>query len=170
MNNKNLRLKTGAMVIMAGLYSAGVVAEEATGQATATVLTPLVINNITNMAFTTIASGTNGGTLIMDNAGGITSGGAGDAIVVGGGGGTPLGFDVTGESGNTVTISVSNGVLNDGGANNMALTMDAVPNLALTGGADSVAVGGTLTVAAGQAGGSYTTATGTPLTITVNYQ
>lgn len=169
MKSANIQLKIGALALITGLYSTGAVAEAVDGTATATVVAPLIIDNLVTMTFNSVASGTLGGTLIMDNAGGVTQGGAGDAIIVGGGGGTPLGFDITGENGQTITISVSDGVLNSG-ANNMNLAMDAVPNLALTGVAQSVTVGGTLTVAAGQPGGAYTTDTGTAVTITANYQ
>ncbi|RKZ56244.1 MAG: hypothetical protein DRQ44_16910 [Gammaproteobacteria bacterium] len=163
----NVKLKIGALAVIAGLYSAGASAETATGVATANVLTPLVIDSLITMDFTDIAGGTSGGTLIMDDAGGVTT--TGDAIVIGGGGGTALGFDVTGENGQTVIISVSDGVLNNGG-NNMNLAMAAVAPLSTDGSAQSVTVGGTLNVAAGQAGGAYTTATGTAVTITANYQ
>ena len=165
----NVKLKIGALAVIAGLYSAGASAETNTGVATANVIEPLVIDSLVTMDFTDISGGTGGGTLIMDDAGGITT--TVDAIVIGGGGGTALGFDVTGENGQTVIISVSDGVLNNGG-NNMNLTMAVVAAspLSTDGTAQSVTVGGTLTVAAGQPGGTYTTATGTAVTITANYQ
>lgn len=171
MKNTNRKLKIGALAVIAGLYSAGALAEAVDGIATATVITPLTINNLATMTFNTISPGTLGGSLVMDDAGGVV--GIGDAFVVGGGGGTALGFDITGESGQTIIISVSNGVLSNGvAADDMALTMGAVPNLLLTAGPDSVAVGGVLTLPAGQTAGAYSTAgaTGTAVTITANYQ
>jgi len=167
MKKTNIKLKVGGLAVIAALCSTGAVAETQNGVAVATVITPLVINNLVTMDFTTIASGSSGGTLAMDNAGAITP--SGDAIVIGGGGGTPLGFDITGEASQAYTLTVGDGVLSDG-TNTMAIAMDAVPATPLTGSAQSITVGGTLTVGASQPAGSYTTnAPGTPIVITANY-
>lgn len=169
MKKTNIQLKIGAAAILAGLYSAGAVAETKDGTAIATVITPLIINNLVTMDFGSIASGSAGGTLSMDAAGAVTVA-SGDADVVGGGAGTALAFDITGEAAQAYTLSVGNGVLSDG-TNTMAITTDAVAAPALTGAAVTVTVTGDLTVGASQVAGAYSTANagGTPITITANY-
>jgi hypothetical protein len=170
MKNKKLQFKIGVIAIMAGLYSTGAVAETQNGTAVATVITPLVINNLVTMDFTTISAGSAGGVLSMDATGAVTVA-SGDADVIGGGAGTALAFDISGETGQAYTLSVGNGVLSDGSGNTMAITTDAVAAPGLTVAAQTVTVSGDLTVGASQTAGSYSTANGggTPITITANY-
>ena len=99
----NKQLKVGALALMASLYSTGIVAETANGVAITTVITPLIINNLVTMNFTTIASGTNGGDLTMDDAGAIVT--SGDADVIGAGG-TALSFDISGAASQAYTLTV----------------------------------------------------------------
>lgn len=168
----NVKLKLGALAVIAGLYSTGASAETAPGEATAYVVEPLTITAVQPMDFGDISGGTGGGTLPMLDGGGITP--TGDAIVIGGGGGTPLGFSITGEATYSVVISVTSAPVLSNGTQTMNLAMNAVAAspLTTTGAAQPITVGGTLTVAAGQAGGAYSTNTagGTPVVITANYQ
>lgn len=171
----NVKLKLGALAVIAGLYSAGASAETAPGEATANVITPLTITAVQIMDFGDISGGTNGGTLTMADGGGITEGG--DAIQIGAlNTGTPLGFSITGENLYSVVISINNitppPVLSNGLGGTMALAMNTVPDLATTGVAIPITVGGILTVNLGQAGGAYSTDTagGQPVVITANYQ
>jgi len=170
MINTNIRLKVGVIALMAGLYSTGALAETKDGTAIATVITPLVINNLVTMDFGTIASGSAGGVLSMDGTGAVTVA-SGDADIIGGGAGTALAFDISGETGQAYTLTVGNGVLSDGGGNTMAITTDAVVAPGLTIAAQTVTVSGDLTVGASQAAGNYSTANagGTAITITANY-
>jgi len=169
MKNPNIQLKIGALALMAGLYSAGAVAETQNGTAIATVITPLIINNLVTMDWTTISSGTAGGTLSMAGGGAITVI-SGDADVIGGGAGTELAFDISGANAQAYTLTVGNGVLSDG-TNTMAITTDAVTAPSLTPAAQTVTVSGDLTVGASQVAGSYSTANagGSPIVITANY-
>lgn len=171
MKNTNTRLKISALALLAGLYSAGAVAETASGVATANVIEPLIIDNLVAMAFGDIAAGTVGGTITMASGGALSA--TGDADIVGPTTGTPLTFDITGEAGQACTMTVSDGVLSDGGTESMAIATNDPACPALTGGgtADSVEVIGVLTLAGSQAAGAYSTASagGTPITITANY-
>ena len=171
MNNTNTKLKIGALAVIAGLYSTGAVAETADGTAVATVVAPIVINNFTTMDFASLAGGTSGGTMAVDNAGALTPSGTVVAIT---GAGSELGFDITGEPLLMVDVSFSAANLSNGTpADDMALAVDAVASFALAAGANSIVTGGTLTVAGAQAAGSYTTGgggTALPITVTVSYQ
>ena len=169
MKSTNLTLKLGAVALLAGLYSSATVAETASGTAIASVITPLVINNLVTMDFTTIAAGSTGGVLTMDAAGAVTVL-SGDADVIGGGAGAALAFDISGEPAQLYTLTVGNGVLSDG-TNTMNITTDAVTPPSLTIAAQTVTVSGDLTVGASQASGTYSTANagGTAITITANY-
>lgn len=170
MKNIKIQLKTGIIVVMAGLYSTGAVAESKTGEATATVIQPLLISNIIDMDFGTVASGSAGGDITMASGGGLSVT-SGDADIVGAGGGTPLTFDISGQSGQAYTLTVSNGVLENAAGDQMTVTTSVTAQPALTGGADAVEVTGVLTLGPSQATGAYSTATGggTSITITANY-
>ena len=170
MKKTNIQLKIGAMALMAGLYSAGAVAETQNGVATANVITPLVISNLVAMNFGDIAAGSLGGDITMAAGGGLTVT-AGDADIIGPTTGTPLTFDITGEALQAYTLTVSDGVLSDGGIETMAVATTSPAGPALTGAAVSVEVTGVLTLGASQPAGIYSTANGggTPITITANY-
>lgn len=158
------------MAVLAGLCSTGAVAETATGVANATVVEPLIINNLVAMDFSTIASGAAGGTITMAAGGGLSVT-SGDADIVGVVGGTPLTFDITGEAAQACTLTVSDGVLANAGGDTMGLATTDPACPALTGGADNVEVVGVLTLGASQPSGAYSTGTagGTVITITANY-
>ncbi len=172
MKKTNKQLKVGALALIAGLSSTAAVAETADGVAITTVITPLIINNLATMDFTTISSGTNGGVLTMDAAGAVTVL-SGDADIIGAGTGAALAFDISGEASQAYTLTVGNGVLSDGLAtpNTMAVTTDAVTAPTLTVAPQTVTVSGDLTVGGSQPAGSYSTANtgGTPIAITANY-
>lgn len=169
MKNRNKQLKIGALALMAGLYNTGAVAETLSGVATANVIQPLVISNPVAMDFGDIASGSAGGDITMASGGAMTA--TGDADIIAPTTGTPLTFDITGQATQAYTLTVSDGVLSDGGIGAMAVATTNPAGPALTGVAVSVEVTGVLTLGALQPAGAYSTANagGTPITITANY-
>ena len=168
MKNTNIKLKIGALALMAGLYSTAAVAETADGVAAATVIQPLVLTATQTMFFGTVApNSVAAGTLSMDNTGAVTSGDL-DVITAAG---TTLQFTIQGEAAQAYTLGIANGLLGDGGVNTMAIVITGNDAVALTGAAVTVIVTGDLSVGASQPAGNYTTAAGngTPIVITANY-
>jgi hypothetical protein len=172
MKNKNIKLKTGVIALLAGLYNTGAVAETTNGVAVASVIEPLILAATQTMDFGTVASNSTGGTLSMDSAGAVTSA----TLDVISATGSTLQFTIQGEAGQAYTLNIADGVLSDGGspANTMALTItgnDDNGSLAASGVPETVTVTGDLTVGASQAAGSYSTANsgGTAIVITANY-
>ncbi len=173
MNTLNKRLlSTLAAAVLAGVYSNNVLAADATGNASATVLTPLSIAQTTAMNFGQVAGDQSvATTVVLANTGGTSS--ADGAYTDGAG--VAGGFDVWGDTGQTYTITLpADGVVTltgpgaamsvDGFSNNLGAT-GTVDGTTSDGAADFT-VGATLTINAGQVAGAYT---GT-YTVTVNYQ
>ncbi|MFZ3042283.1 MAG: DUF4402 domain-containing protein [Thiobacillus sp.] len=132
-------------------------AASATGNATATVITPIAIANTADLAFGKFAAST-GGTVVMSPAGTRTATGAVVLSTV-----TPgaaASFDVTGDNNATYAITLPATASIASGANTMTVdtftsTPSATGTLSATG-AETVTVGGTLTVASAQVAGAYT--------------
>lgn len=172
MKNTNIQFKIGALALIAGLYSTGVVAETASGTATATVIQPLVLAVTSPMDFGSVAAGAAASTLSVAVGGAVTETGGGDAVVINGTG-SALAFTITGLSGQTYALTIDDGILDDGAGSGapMAVTITGDDRPAtLDGTAQTITVTGDLDVAAGQVAGDYSTATGgTPILITANY-
>src|SRR5690554_284400 len=142
-----------------------------TATTAATVVAPIAIAQAQDMGFGEFAAG-DGGTVTLTTAGVLTPGG--DVVVTGT---TPTTtaaqFTVTGVADATFSLGITDDDLSSG-ANTMALatvhaldasSQDSPATGTLTGGTQTIYVGGTLTVAADQAPGAYT---GT-VTATVEY-
>ena len=146
----------------------------ATATASATVVTPISIVNNTNMNFGNIAvQASTGGTVALSAAASATrtAGGAGGVTLPNVTGTvTSAKFTVSGTANYTYTITLpGSAVVLSSGANNMNATSfinSAAGTLDGTGN-QIFYVGATLTVAAAQPAGAYTTAT--PFNVTVNY-
>lgn len=144
------------------------------GKSTTVAITPLTLTAGVAMNFGQVASGSTGGTLIMD-ASGARSVGSGDADVVNdGAAGTAGTFFVVGDAGLAFSVTYVDGVLrNDLDASTMTIGSftDTSAGLVLTGGSDPFSVGATLTLNGLQSKGNYSTANpgGTPYSVTVNY-
>ena len=145
----------------------------ATANASAYVVTPISITKTTDMNFGNLAvSASTGGTVVLSTAGARTATG-GVTLPSTTGTVTAATFTVAGEGSYTynITLPSSAVTLSDGSGHTMtATTFTSDPTAlagALTAGTQTLYVGATLNVAAGQAAGSYTTAT--PFTVTVNY-
>lgn len=143
-----------------------------TATTSATVVEPIAIVNAQDLSFGEFAAGT-GGTVEL-TSGGVASRGTGD-IVVTGGTATAAQFTVTGAADASFEIAISDNELTH---TDTSTTMALVTNHdltgsagddpatgTLTGGTQTIYVGGTLTVANAQIDGVYS---GT-ITATVNY-
>ncbi len=138
----------------------------ATVDVTATLLAPISISSSGDMDFgTMLTTGNPGGTVIVTTAGARTCSAEVDCL-----GGFPAAaaFDVTGEGGNTYSITLPSSATLTSGGDTMTIDTfnhDAGGTPTLGGGSDTFNVGATLNVGATQAAGTYS---GT-FSVTVNY-
>jgi hypothetical protein len=178
--NKHVRftsygLKLAVMALAIGAAGSAVAANTATATSTSTVVTPIAIANSANLSFGDIAGGSSAGTVTVSPDG--TRGVTGGTVAVGG---TPSAakFDVTGQAGLTYAIdfSTTSTTLTSGGNTMAFATVSDLTGGAITsgnvssgtlsaGGTQTIFVGGTLTVGANQAAGTYN---GT-INVAVNY-
>ena len=143
----------------------------ASATSTATIVAPIGITNTVDMNFGNIAV-SGAGTVVLDPAGTRTTTGAITLPAITGTV-TAASFDVTGNDGYTYTITLPSTdytITRVSGSETMIVnTFTSNPNGTgtLTGGSETLNVGATLNVSAGQVGGTYTNATG--FDVTVNY-
>jgi len=143
----------------------------ASATSTATIVAPIGIANTVDMNFGNIAV-SGAGTVVLDPAGTRTTTGALTLPAITGTV-TAASFDVTGNDGYTYTITLPSTdytITRVAGTETMIVnTFTSNPNGTgtLTGGSETLNVGATLNVSAGQVGGTYTNATG--FDVTVNY-
>ena len=143
----------------------------ATATATATVITPISISKNTDMNFgnLAVASGT-GGTLVLAPAG-TRSSTSGVTLPSTAGTVSAATFTVTGTGSSTYAITLPGSVTltHSGGVQTMSagsFTSNPSVTGVLSSGTQDIAVGATLTVAAGQLAGVYTSGN---FNVTVNY-
>ncbi len=149
---------------LVALSSGAAHAATATGTANATVVTPIAIVHAPGAAlnFGSFDAGT-GGSVTVTQAGVGTAGGG--VAFVSGNSNTADAFNVTGDGTRSFNITTGGGTVSNG-TTTMAFSTTSPATGTLIVGAASFNVGGTLTVASGQATGVYT---GT-YTATVVYQ
>jgi len=168
---KHLKKLVSFALIFAGITTAAFAQASATSNASATIVGPIGITNTTAMNFGNVAVSAVAGTVVMTPAGvrSITGGCTLPAIT-----GSPAAaaFSVTGAANYTYAITLPGAATTiTSGGNTM--TVDAwssTPNGAGTlsaGGSQTLTVGATLNVAGSQPAGTYVS--GTPFTVTVNY-
>ena len=149
-SSSRIALLATAVVALSSLSSAAIAAS-INGNASATVLTPITVTQNTALSFGTLAANA-AGSVTISTAGGRTFSG----VVVTPGGFAAGAFGITGSTGATFAITLGTPTALASGGNSMAFT---VASSAATGtialGVANFTVGGTLTVAAGQAAGSY---------------
>ncbi len=154
---------------LAGVLQSSAQAANTTATASAVVATAIGISKTFDMDFGTVAEDGSGGTIILATDGSRTI--TGGASALSGSPGAAASFAVTGEGANTYTIVITGDpVTLDSGGNTMTATTFVTlptPTGTLSGGAETLLVGATLTLAAGQATGTYLSAT--PFTVTVAY-
>lgn len=159
-----------AIVLILGLRGTSFAQVSATATASATIITPIAISKTVDMNFGNIAVSGTGGTVVLAPAGTRTSTG-GVTLPVVAGTVAAASFTVTGLSTYTFSISLpSSPITITSGSNTMTVgtfTSNPATTGTLTGGTATVNVGATLNVGASQAAGTYTS--GTPFTVTVNY-
>ena len=143
----------------------------ATATASATIITPIASANASDMDFGNVAVDATPGTVIMTPAGARSVTG-GVTLPATTGTVTAASFTVTGQASFTYSITLPAGATTiTSGANSMTVntwTSNPTPTGTLDGtGSQTLSVGATLNVAAGQAAGTYVS--GAPFTVTVNY-
>jgi spore coat protein U-like protein len=163
-----------AVLALAICGAGSAMAATASATSTSVVVTPIQISKATDLSFGAIASSGTAGTVTLTPGGTRTVGGG---AVAAGGVSTAAKFDVTGQAGLTYAISMAGTSANlTSGSDTIpftvisdvtasAITTGIAATGTLTGGAQSIYVGGALTVAANQAAGTYT---GT-VAVAVNY-
>jgi hypothetical protein len=161
-----------SLAILAACCAGNALAATATAPSTSTVIVPIAIAKTADLTFGKLAAGgTAGSVTVSPNGARSFSGGT----TTGGGTSSAAQFNVTGEPGLTYSITLGGTQLTSG-ANNLAfttvsdttassITTGNVTSGTLTGGAQSIFVGGTLTVGANQAPGAYSGS----VTATVDY-
>jgi hypothetical protein len=157
-------LKLAAMALAICGAGSAIAANNATATATSTVVAPISITKSTDLAFGTFSGGATGGTVTVATNG--TRSKTGDVVLMGTTGAAAK-FDVSGSGSLTYTITLAGDTtLSDGGTNSMAFarvsdltgagaTSGNVTSGTLSAGAQSIYVGGVLTVGVNQAAGSY---------------
>ena len=168
---KHLKRLLTFAIIFAGITTAALAQVSATATASATIVGPIGIANTANMNFGNVAVSAVAGTVVMTPAAvRSTTGGCTLPVVTGT---VAAGaFNVTGAAAYTYAITLPAAATTiTFGANTMTVdTWTSTPSGTGTlsaGGSQALTVGGTLHVGASQAAGTYIS--GTPFTVTVNY-
>ena len=146
----------------------------ASATATATIVAPIAISKTVDLNFGNVAVIASG-TVVLAPADGTRTKTGGVTLPSTIGTVTAASFDVTGEGVYTYAITLPSSdytITRVGGTETMAVNVfksypDVADNGALTAGAQTLKVGATLNVGAGQVAGTYTNATG--FDVTVNY-
>lgn len=170
---RGLHVAVSALTVLACCGAADASAATATATSTTTIVTPIAIAKAADLSFGKFASGATAGTVTVSPNGARTA--TGGALPAGGTV-TAAQFNVTGQAGLTYTITLGGSTTLSDGTNTMAftaisdvtasaITTGTVATGTLTGGAQSLFVGGKLTVGANQVANTYT---GT-VTATVDY-
>jgi hypothetical protein len=159
----NLSLAVLALALTAATGSA--IAAQATATSTSTVVTPISITAPVNLSFGSIAVGGTGGSVTLTPGGTRTADGG---VTLAGGTVSAARFDVSGMGSLTYSIAFTGAATLSDGTNNMAFTRISdltasaktsgadVVSGTLSSGAQSIFVGGVLTVGANQPAGTYT--------------
>ena len=167
---KNLIAVFAAIVLVAGLTATANAQVTGTATGSATIITPIAITNAGNMNFGNIAVSASAGTVVLSPASvrSITGGVTLPAVT---GTVTAAAFTVTGLGSSTYSIQLPASYTITSGGNSMtvnAFTSTPSGIGTLSGGTQTIQVGATLNVAASQAAGSYTNATGFPVIVNYN--
>jgi hypothetical protein len=178
---KNLMKFFALAVVVLGFSVSSFGQENTTATATGTIVTPIAIaktstaTNGGNMNFGNVAvQSSTGGTVILAPAGTRSTGGSGVTLPTVAGSVSAASFDVTGTANYTYSITLPTSATTvTSGTDEMTVdTWTSTPTEASGGtlngsGAQTIKVGATLHVDAAQPAGTYVS--GTPFTVTVNY-
>lgn len=160
---RSIRTLKAALALAAAAIAPASMAADATATSTSTVVQPIAITKAADLAFGRFAALT-GGTVTISTSGARTV--TGTVLPMSGTATAAAKFDVTGEPDATYSISLNAPATLSSGSDTMAFatvsdltgantTSGNVTTGTLTGGAQSIYVGGVLTVASAQAPGSY---------------
>lgn len=164
-------IKIMAVALMLGIAVQANAQETADATASATVVAPIAITKAADMLFGNISDAGSGGTVVLATDNGRTS--TGTVQLPTGGTVNAASFTVTGEADYAYTFSVPAGTYDietgvAGAGEVMSIgTWTENSTGTLTGGSETVSLGATLTVVAGQVAGAYANAT--PFTVSVIY-
>jgi hypothetical protein len=162
-----------AAIIIAG-SNASFAQATATAAASATIITPITIAKTVDMNFGNLAvSATLAGTAVLAPAGTRTTGGAGGVTLPATVGTvTAATFTVSGQASYTYAITLPSTATITSSGNTMTVnaftSSPSATGLLSSGGSQTLTVGATLNVAAGQMAGTYTNASGVPVTVNYN--
>jgi len=164
-----------AAVVTFGFATVSHAQATATATASATIITPITIVKTVDLNFGNVAvSATIAGTAILDPAGTRTTGGAGGVTLPATTGTvSAASFTVSGQASYTYAITLpASCTIADGASHSMTVdNFTSSPSSTGTlsaSGTETLNVGATLNVAAAQASGLYTNATGVPVTVNYN--
>ena len=174
MRNITRIFATVAVVALSGLATTSFGQATATAQADAhaTIVTPISIVKVADMEFGNIAVGATGGTVDLPTSGSRTSTG-GVTLPAVTGTVNAASFTVSGQANYAYGVTLPASITIASGANSMTIgsiiSNPSTTNGVLSGtGSQTLSVGGTLTVGASQAAGSYSTAATFPVTVVYN--
>ncbi|WP_221795165.1 DUF4402 domain-containing protein [Aquisediminimonas sediminicola] len=157
MMKTNMKFFAAAAVMTLAMGAQGAWAATANGTASATIVNPIAVSNSRDLAFGSIATVAEGGTVALTA---VSTTVVTDTSVVSSGTQTSAKFTVTGGAYNTYSFSVPETVTLARGAGGTGNTMSATltnstPAGLGSAGSEDIYVGGTLTVGANQANGTY---------------
>jgi hypothetical protein len=172
---KNITKVCAVAALVLGYANSSFAQASATASASASIIAPITLTKNVDMSFGNIAvSASSGGTVILAPAGTRTTGGAGGVTLPATTGTvTAADFTVAGTPDYTYAITLpSSTTISDGSGHNMTVdgftsTPSATGTLS-SGGSQDLTVGATLTVTAAQTPGTYTNASGVPVTVNYN--
>jgi hypothetical protein len=172
---KNIVKSLAITAAVLGFANSTFAQASATASVTANIITPITIVKTVDMNFGNVAvSATVAGTTILAPAGTRTTGGAGGVTLPANTGTvTAATFTVSGEPTFTYAITLpSSATITDASSHTMTVNSftsnPSSTGVLSGGGSQTLTVGATLNVLAGQASGSYTNATGVPVTVNYN--
>lgn len=172
---KHLTKVTIVMLVMLTTAFSVAAQTSATGTASAVLITPITIVKNVDMNFGSIAvSASVAGTAILSPAGTRTTGGGGGVTLPATAGTvSAASFAVSGQGSYTYAITLpTSATITDASSHTMVVnaftSSPATSGLLSSGGTQTLNVGATLNVAAGQVAGVYTNATGVPVTVNYN--
>lgn len=169
-------VRVSVIVALGGFYHASAVAATADGQAAAQIVAPVTVTEdaAQTMNFGSLLPASTGDTVVSLTAVAATnrSVDSGTGALIAGGTVASGKFNVTGETGKVVDISVADTAAElSNGTDTLTFTAPTVSTATHTiigDATDTFYVGGTLTIPAGVSTGNYTSAAA--YTVTVNYQ
>jgi len=171
---KNLVKAIVTVAVVLGCTSSSFAQATATAAASATIITPITITKTVDMNFGNVAvSATIAGTAVLAPAGTRTTGGAGGVTLPATVGTVAAAtFTVAGQASYTYAITLPASATITSSGHTMTVngftSSPSATGLLSSGGVQTLTVGATLNVAAAQAAGTYTNASGVPVTVNYN--